>query len=349
MENLKAINDTNYFIEHLDLNNLYPNLFMPFKEIKAVKKRILGILNGQREVIEPVDVPVLKHQSGDSIVPTLSVLIASQKDLHLGNLTSADIYYQLPSAISNEREALVDLFLKNKKIIPWFPAILIGEDYVAATEFLRLIKPKHVVTNNTGIAYAACEQGIPWIAGPYLNIANSFSLLCLKTNFKCYGAFISNELCQHQIKRIKTPADFKLYYSIYHPIMLLTSRQCLFYQVTGCEKKRVDDACIRQCEKATSITNLKNVSLYIQKTKGNYARIYHETHYLNADIIADFSDRFFNFFIDLRDIKTETQIKMDKSTIIQHFENILHGNVGSLQKLKQSLHPTTSAQYKKGI
>jgi U32 family peptidase len=255
----------------------------------------------------------------------------------------------LPNCVKNAYADLTDLFTKNKNIIPWFPAVLISEDYSAAVEFLQQVKPKLIVTNNTGIAYEAYLKGIPWIAGPFLNIANSFSLLCLKENFNCSGAFISNEINKIQLKRIKKPEDFNLYYSIYHPIVLMTSRQCLFHQVTGCKKNKIDDTCIPSCAKSSSITNLKKVSFFIEKTKGNYHSIYNALNYLNTDIVKDLPDLFSGFLIDLRDIKTETKIETDKSGVMKLFENLLNEIPGPEKELKRVIHPSTNAQYKKGI
>jgi len=168
-------------------------------------------------------------------------------------------------------------------------------------------------------------------------------------NFNCYGSFISNEISKYQIKSIIKPGDFKLYYSIYHPVLLLTSRQCLLHQVIGCEKNTIDEECIQKCNKSSSITNLKKVSLFIEKTKGNYHCIYNNKNYLNTDIVTDLPDVFSSFFIDLRDIKTKTKIKTDKAGIINLFENFLNGDFDSRKELKQIIHPTTNAQYKKGI
>ncbi len=58
---------------------------------------------------------------------------------------------------------------------------------------------------------------------------------------------------------------------------------------------------------------------------------------------------FSSFLIDLRDIKTETKIEMDKSGIIGLFENFLNGNPDSKNELKQIIHPSIIAQYKKVI
>jgi U32 family peptidase len=349
LKRIKSLNDTEYFINHLELENLQSNLFMPFKEITSIKKRILFILNGSKESVDPIGVPLLTRQSNENSKPVLSLLISSQKDLNLLDATSADIYFQLPNSFKNKCSEFIDLFIKNKKLIPWFPSVLIGKDYRAAVEFLQQVRPKRIITNNSGVAYEAYQKGISWIAGPYLNIVNSYSLLCLKEHFNCYGAFISNEIKKNQIKIIKKPDDFDLYYSIYHPIVLLTSRQCLFHQVTGCNKNKIDDTCIQQCEKSSSITNLKDVSLLIKKTEGNYHSIYGDTHFLNTDIVTDVPDLFTSFLIDLRDIQTDTKIGMDKSRLVKLFENHLNGNPDAAEELKQSIHPSTNTQYKKGI
>lgn len=345
----KALNDTEYFIKHLELADLQSDLFMPYRELTAIKKKILFVLNGGRETVEPIAAPRLQKHSNQPIKPILSLLISSRKDLALGHETSGDIYFQLPNSFKNERSGYIELFQENSRLIPWFPSVLIGEDFTAAVEFLQQVQPKGIVTNNSGIAYEAWQRGIDWIAGPYLNIVNSFSLLSLKENFNCAGAFISNELKEFQIKGIRRPDDFKLYYRIYHPIVLLTSRQCLFHQVTGCEKTRIDDACIQRCEKSSAITNLKKATLFIEKSKGNYHSIYNETNFLNTDIVTDVQDLFTSFFIDLRDIKTATSIGLDKAGIVKLFENHLKGHHDSTDELKRCIHPTTDRQYRKGI
>lgn len=345
----KSLNDSQYHLNDLDLKNLQSGLFIPFKELTNIRNEVSFLLNDSKKIIAPVETPVLKKQNSLKTRPTLSALISSEKDLGLLSTTSADIYYQLPSGIKSKCSELVNLFLKNKNLIPWFPSILIGEDYTNAVKFLEHIQPKHIVTNNTGIAFKAYENQIRWIAGPYLNIMNSFSLLCMKEKFNCCGSFISNEINKKQIKQIKHPDNFKLYYSIYHPILLLSSRQCLFQQVAGCEKETIDEVCLQDCNKSASIKNLKEVSLLIDKQKGDYPCMYSHTHFLNTDISTDLPDIFSGFFIDLRDVKTKTKLEKDKGEIIQLFENLLNRIPGSRSKLQQNIRQTTNVQYQKGL
>ena len=349
LKRFKPLNDTEYFIEGLNLDDFQKNLFVPYKELTLIKNKILFELNGRKEAVSHVDVPHLEKQDEKTITPSLSLLISSEEDLHLCDETSADIYFQLPNHFKNKLSEFVELFTNNKRLIPWFPAVLIGENYRAAIELLEQVQPERIVTNNTGIAYAAYEKEISWVAGPYINLVNSFSLLCLKEKFNCDGAFISNEISQSQIKKINKPDDFKLTYSISHPIVLMTTIACMFHQVSGCKKNIVDDKCIQRCEKSSSITNLKDISYFIDKEKGGYHTVYNEANFLNTDIVNDIPDIFSSFFIDLRDIKTNTQTDISKVKIIKLFEEHLNGGSDSITELKQNIYPSTSSQYRKGI
>jgi putative protease len=77
--------------------------------------------------------------------------------------------------------------------------------------------------------------------------------------------------------------------------------------------------------------------------------MYNDNNFLNTEIVMDLSDIFSRFCIDLRDIKTKTKIRTDKSGIITLFENLLNKNPDSDKELKQIIQPTTNHQYKKGI
>jgi putative protease len=244
---------------------------------------------------------------------------------------------------------LVEIFQENQNLTPWFPSVLIGKDYASAVALLDQVKPKRIVTNNTGIAYEAYKKGVRWIAGPYLNIVNSFSLLCLKEKFNCSGSFISNEISQKQMLKIITPKDFELYYSIYHPVLLLTSRQCLLYPIEGCDKGIMDDECALDCNKSSALTNLKGVALFFDKSKGCYHRIYNEHNFLNADIVTDLPDRFSSFFIDLTAVKTATKVELNETPIIRIFEDLLNAKPEAKEKLEKAIHPSSNIQYQRGI
>ncbi len=348
-QRLKTINETEFFIENLNLENLQDDLFISFKELTAIAKRIIYILKGSKESFAPIKLHALKRLKNELIKPYLSVLISNKKDLNLCKESSVNIYFQLPNSLKNNINEFVELFKKNKNLIPWFPTVLIGEDYDAALSILMQISVNKIVTNNSGIAYEADKLEIYWIAGPFLNIVNSYSLLTLKQFSFCKGSFISNEISKFQIKGIKKPKDFSLYYSIYHPIELMTSRQNFFYQITGCETNKIDDDFMHSYKNSETITNLKKNTFFVEKSVGNYSRIYNEYNFLNTDIVSDIPNTFSSFFVDLRDISTKTKVALNKPELIILFEKHINANINATNKLNEIISYTTDIQYRKGI
>ncbi len=346
-ERFKSVNDTEFFINKLDLNQLQPNLFIPFKELTMIKKQLLFVLNGSRELIEPVSIPALKKVISNDKKATLSVLILSIDDVSLCANTSASVYFKLPNSLGKSANKYRQLFEEHHELIPWFPSVLIGKDYADAVALLHQIKANRIVTDNVGIAFEAYKCKSEWIAGPNFNLVNSFSLAVLKEKFNCVGAFISNEIKKSQIKAIKKPENFELLYSLYHRIELMTSRQCLFHQVVGCEKTVMDDGCLPQCQKSTFMTNFKGNRLILEKQIGCYHTMYHEQNYLNTEIVTDLPNFFSNFLIDLTDSVLVKKTTEEKLNLINLFEDLLNGD--SEKALHDHLAPTTCTQYRVGI
>ena len=223
-----------YSIETFDCSELGEYLSIPFKELTAMKNQAAYLLNNEVDIVPFVDVPALEKHKKKTHIGTgkhsMSILISDEKDVHLCDLTDADVYFKLPESWKKDSNKYIDILARNPRLIPWFPAVLIGKDYDESVRLLEHIRPARIVTNNTGIAYIAYEMGIEWIAGPFLNTTNSYALLTLKEELNCAGAFISNEINRLQIKNIARPDNFKMLYSIYHPILMMTSRQCFFQQ-----------------------------------------------------------------------------------------------------------------------
>ena len=258
------------------------------------------------------------------------------------------VFFELPDNFSQHRHRYIELFRKHPDIVPWFPPVLIGDDFAAAVTLLEA-GPKHVVANNMGVAHAAWSRGIPWTAGPYLNTTNSYALSCLKEMFNCTGAFISNELNLAQIENINPVENMALHFSIFHPIVLMTSRQCLFHQITGCEKSALDRHCVSACQKSAVLKNTKNISFTVDKRAGNYHRIYFEKHYLNTRIATDAPNMFSSFLVDLKCVATQTQNALTKRDMICLFEKHIKGSVEATETLRLEISPTTCEQYVVGI
>lgn len=295
------------------------------------------------------ELPILPAGSPVTETPSLSVLISNIHDVSCIRNHHADLYFELPTALNKQLSAMIELFNTHHSLLPWFPAVLINENYDAAKQFLAEIAPRPIITNNTGVAHMAAAMNIPWTAGPQLNITNSYALQCLQQEYSAHGAFISNEINLLQMRRIKRPENFRLYYSIYHPITLMTSRQCFFLRSIGCKKSAMNKGCLPKCEKHASIVNLKGNEFIIQKQSGQFNSLYSPHNFLNTEIVEKLRGLYTDFFIDLRDIKTHTQITADKPQIIEYFHELLLGKATAQQDLNQHINPTSARQYTKGL
>jgi len=345
----KKFADNDYRIEGFACSGLDAGLTIPFKELAALKNEAAALLNHSIDRVPFVDVPALEKHAKTAETIKLSILIADEKDVHLCDQTDADVYFKVPESLKRGCNKHIELFLRHPRLMPWFPAVLIGKDYDESVRILEAVRPERIVSNNTGVAYKAFEMGIEWIAGPFLNTTNSYALLTLKEELNCAGAFISNEINRMQIKNIARPSNFKLLYSIYHPILLMTSRQCFFQQTVGCKKPTIEDACMLSCTKATTITNVKGVSFAVDKQKGGYPSIYNHEQFLNVDIVNDLGDLFDGFFIDLTNIGAGSKPELDKAQLITHFEQLLNGDEQAAQQLNQMVRESTNAQYSQGL
>lgn len=343
----RSLNNGEYRLTPMDLSQLATGVVIPFKELTQMRDQIACVLNGDQPLVEAFELPKAVRKPLPTITPRLSVLIANPADIAEVSQPNTAVYYQLPEAMAGLK--LVSLFQENPHLIPWFPAILLGDNYQAAVTFLELVKPSRLVTNNSGVGYAAHQLGLAWIAGPQMNISNSLSLECLQQEFGCVGAFISNEIKRSQIKPIAAPAGFELYYSIYHPMMLLMSRQCLFHQTVGCKKKRFDDKCLRKCDKSASIINLTEASFVVDKQRGDHNALYNPENFLNLDIVVEIKDKFTGFIVDLRDIKTDTQVTVSKAELTALFNQYLAGDELARSEIEAVVIGHTCNQYTKGL
>ncbi|ELA9711646.1 TPA: U32 family peptidase [Vibrio parahaemolyticus] len=300
--------------------------------------------------IDVPTLPALPQPDPRQGAPKLSVLISSAQEAMLCEYRDIDVYYQLPVGLSGELSAMIELFQANPMLKPWFPAILIGEDYQAARVFLETIQPELSITNNSGVSMIAKELSLGWVAGPQMNTVNSYAFKCLQDEFAASGAFVSNELNMKQMRHIKRPKNMRSFYSIYHPNTLLTSRQCLFQQTEGCRKVKVNKGCLKRCDKRTSIINLKDNPYVVQKQKGSHNSIYSEHNVLNLQVLHDLPQLFTDVLIDLRDIQTETKVSASKPELIDAFLALLEDHSEqAVQTLNAMIQPTANAQYLKGL
>ncbi len=349
LHKLRSINASAYYITDVKMERLDAGLCIGYEEIVRLKDKILYHLNGNRPQVAPVELSEAPPSDSGPVSPQLSVLISDESDLALCSEMDVAVYFELPDHLAYNWKSYVARLRNWPDVTPWFPAVLIGDDYAAAVALLEALRPSHIVTNNSGVAHAAFKRQIPWTAGPYMNVANSFTLQCLKDTFNCSGVFLSNELNAAQLKSIPRVTGMALHFSIFHPITLMTSRQCLFHHVDGCQKTQVDNRCLASCSRTASIVNMMGVAARIEKREKNYHRVYSERHYLNTAVAKEIPNVFSSFLIDLKQIATGTTSVRGKKEIIALFLQHIQGSVDATEELHQTIPFTTCNQFAVGI
>lgn len=323
------------------------------KVAQETEKMDVGISATSSSLKGAIDVPALpklEKPKPTGKPPRLSVLLSSMDDVEALEPLDVDLYFQLPMGLNAEWQSLIAGFEAHPTLKPFFPSILIGDDFNAARDFLEALRPSTLITNNSGVGMIAQELGLDWVAGPHMNSANSYTLKCLQEEFSANGAFISNELSFKQMRYIKRPDNMRTFYSVYHPNTLMTSRQCFFLQSEGCKKIKLNKGCLKRCEKRTSIINLKDNPYVIQKQRGSHNAIYAEHNVLNTQVVSDLPDLFTDLLVDLREIETETKLSLDKAEIVSKFADWLNDPCTENElRIHHHIAPTSNAQYLKGV
>lgn len=103
--------------------------------------------------IEAPKLPTLPSNPELTETKPLSVLISEREDVALALEDNVDVYFQLPMGLKAELPSMIALFESNPKLKPWFPAILIGDDYEAAKVFLELSSPLYLSPTTLVLAF----------------------------------------------------------------------------------------------------------------------------------------------------------------------------------------------------
>ncbi|RLA38833.1 MAG: U32 family peptidase, partial [Gammaproteobacteria bacterium] len=126
----KSFNNSGYDIEGFNFEGLDAGLNIPFKELTSLKNKLAFLLNGSVAVIPAVEIAPLSQYAKIEERPKMSILISEVKDIYLSNETDADVYFKLPESFKVGSREYIEIFLENPRLIPWFPAVLIGKDYL---------------------------------------------------------------------------------------------------------------------------------------------------------------------------------------------------------------------------
>jgi U32 family peptidase len=354
-EKMGMLGTTDFHLEKIDSAELDENLFLPLRELNELRRKGIAALSGEpAQTSVALVVPERKKAVLRNGKPKLACLISSEKELRLDKAEEVEFLYEVPPSLGRSTDAYATLFTTHPSLIPWFSGILIGDDFDAAVALLERIHPPYIVTDNSGIGMEASTRNIPWVAGPLLNCTNSYSIECLSNYTGCKGAFISNELSKEQIRSINLPelpnaSTFDLWFTVFNPLLLINTRQCIIRNCNACTKDKTDASCLAECSRRSVVYDTNNNPFYIEKRAGHYNQVYNGRHYFNPDIVRDLRGMFSNWVVDLRDIRTLTTTRVAKEELLKKFVACVRDEPNSVATLRSLIQTTTAGQYTRGV
>jgi len=349
MDKMGMLGTTPFGLAGIDCSAMGSGLFLPLRELNEMRRAAVSMLMPAKNDPLTVEIPQLRCAEPSGTAPALAILTDSADDLRMNLDPSTLKLLELPINIGSRFDEIVNLFRDCGNPIPFFPAILIGDHYNAAVELLCALRPKLIVTDNSGIGFAAGRDNIPWIAGPMLNCTNSRSLAALKRFANCRGAFISHELDCECTAKVRSPAGFSRWYTLFAPLLLMNSRQCLVRSCTECDKTNFDEACIAGCSRHAEITDEKKNRFHAVKRAGFYSQLYNGRHFFNPSVIRDVDRDNAVFFVDLRPVPSQTTMTAPRARFVETAERAVAGDGSAVDALRKMVSMTTAGQYIRGI
>ena len=299
---LCAFGGTPYTLASLDCSTLRGELFLPLKELKAMRRQAVEQLDAQnveaKEVVETSKVEIEQIDATEKEQPipeerdtsehTYAVLYSSFEDIEVEQskmIKLGDKEYpiskrilEMPLEWSVKTESYL---LEHKDVIPLFSAILFEQDLQHADALLKKIADsstsRFVWCENTGLAYLAQQKGLKVIAGSNLNTTNNHTINAYTSILKSSIVVLSPEMPVDNV--IKSHSNGKIWYMLLSNQFLMQSRQCLVKNIPDvngklCSKKNCDRDCILHCNRHVEFVDLQKNNLRGIKRPGFYSALY---------------------------------------------------------------------------
>lgn len=341
IKQLGRLGDTQYTLNSVDINGLEDRLFIPIKELNNMRREAIAGFKIEipRFVFEKT------KSSKNKIDKKLSILVSDIEDYNLFNKSENILsFFEITSATRIKELAEI------KNI--WIPPFILDKELETITNLINEIKPNLIISDNSGIGNWLGEHNYNWIAGPQLNCTNGYSFDSLKENQKAVGAFYSTELNKDQIDSFHIPQNFTTFYIVFGPMILMTTRQCLFLKPNLCphDKIQVDKGCLKGCDNYTKFSDEKDIPFHVLKSAGHYNRLFNEAQLFLPEAVQNINADY--YLTDFRDLQFNRYTKSEKLEIVDFFEKIISCNRIDKEKeksIKAIIGKVTKGNYQRGF
>lgn len=263
------LGNSQFILESIDTKGLQPNSFIPQKELNRLRREAVNQISNTVIDVSRFEIPYIKHSSLSGRKMKKAYFSDDISKLSFPDTKADATVFVVPNRIKDVDHTAA-LINRHQHITPFFSSILIGEDFTRAVELLKKLDGRPIIADNSGIADVASRSGIQWIAGPAFNIVNSYAIEAL-LNIKGFcGVFLSPEFAEKERGPVKIPPQIEVWSALNVQRTLMTTRQCLVRNISGCNKKVCDDMCLLNCDRTATITNAQGKQFVVVKKPGFY-------------------------------------------------------------------------------
>ncbi len=258
-----------FFLDKLDISGLGAGCFITPKELNRMRREAVENLSEMTLDSSRFTIPLIEHSSSSNRKIKRAVFVDTIEGGFRQEKSGGETFLIIPNSI-RDVAATAAMINDNRGVTPFFSSILIGDDFSKALELLHSLDGRPIATDNSGIADAASRSGIAWIAGPGFNIVNSYAIEGLLSVKGFSGLFLSPEFPKKETGAVNVPPHIDLWQAVNFRRALMTTRQCLIRNISGCAKVRCDDDCIARCDRSEAVVTSQGRRFRVVKRPGFY-------------------------------------------------------------------------------
>lgn len=312
-EKLGKLGGSSYSLGSVHVTSFDENLFLPIKELNEMKREMIALIDSSRETQKTllIDSPDVRAKS--TFKNKIALFINEIEDLSLAEFVDEVLFEVSYSGI----ETLEKVIRKHPAVIPWFQPILNDDELTQVQTCIIKNSITRIVSEHSGLAHWAKENGIRVIMGSHLNCTNSSAVQAMKTFFNAEGVLLSSELSAEQLKDIPIPDTVDLWFPLIEHKLLMNSKQCLVRNTLNCPKVVIDAECLDSCNRSAFVKEGQQKEIVVMKRAGFHNQIFASKMRYNKSEYMQLQGRVDYWLCDLRLIPSKTQLKESKEELLQ--------------------------------
>jgi putative protease len=310
---LGRLGGTGYELGQLDLSGLEGDLFLPVSQLNEMRRRAVELLGSG----QPAERPRRRASPGPKLdeLPRFGVVLSDPEQAAAFRELGAEVFLEITRGEVDFDPALC---------IPTFPAVLFDHQLHGCREVIRRPGIRAVVSSNVGLGAECAQTGVPWIAGPHVNVCNALAARALQEGGAA-AFFHSPEADVAQLGELALPEGMQSLLTVAGPMLVMTTRQCIVRNLEGCTRLAVDRDCVAECARSALMRDDGGRPFFVEKRRGTHNEIYNGSILWYPRAVRLFVGRIGCFVLDLRDLSFLSLSLADKLDMLRRVERAAEG------------------------